>query len=514
MTYTTFAAVLAGAFLVAFLCERLLGRLDAREPPAVYSKLPFLGHLVNMQRLQIEYIVRLSVRHKSLQAFTLKMLGTRLYIINDATLVQLVLRNTKTISFEPLELQFVVKTFRLDDRVKKILEYNAPNDEPTYLSELHTATSSSLMNGPALHEMNARVLECLFESLNGIGAEEQQKNLYDWIRYIFTQASAEALYGPQNPIKHDRSLIESLWDFDSELARLMLNILPQIVAPKAYKGRARLQAAFKKYYAGDHYKDGASLIKERLRIGLKWGLNMEDLASFELAILFATTTSTVPSGFWLICYIFSNQQLLESVRSEVETIVTRKTIDGVDTLTMDISAFQKSTPLLVASFQELLRLTNFGVPARSVLEDTILGSKYLLKKGALIQMPCGPLHQSSEIWGATAKSFDPHRFLAETKDALPTENRKKQTQGYFPFGGGKNLCPGRHFALTEVVGMVATLVYAFDFHMADGTPGIRVPRQGVQKIGSGIKKPGEETEVLVRRRPGWEGVRFKYEFQK
>lgn len=141
----------------------------------------------------------------------MKILGQRIYIINDAALVQVTMRHTRSLSFEPIIIQASAQMFNVDDHVMKILGHTAPNNEPTYMHDLHTAMTTPLMPGPALYEMNARALECLGSILNGIGAEEQQKTLFGWIRDIFTEASAEALYGPENPVNCDRSLIDSLW---------------------------------------------------------------------------------------------------------------------------------------------------------------------------------------------------------------------------------------------------------------------------------------------------------------
>jgi cytochrome P450 len=65
-------------------------------------------------------------------------------------------------------------------------------------------------------------------------------------------------------------------------------------------------------------------------------------------------------------------------------------------------------------------------------------------------------------------------------DAAGCEKKEAQVQGYFPFGGGKHLCPGRHFAFTEVMSFVATIVYGFDISMADGSLDFKTPKMALQ----------------------------------
>ncbi|KAL3418911.1 prostacyclin synthase [Phlyctema vagabunda] len=505
--------VVVGVFVLALLWERLGARQDAREPPVVYSRIPFCGHLIGMLRHQMHYLDRLSAQNPSLPIFTIKIFGSRIYIINDAALCQLGMRNGRTLSFEPFIIETSCRMFALDERVKKILSAAAPDGQDTYMKDIHRAMTEPLSQGPALWEMNARALECLGGFLNNVGAQEQKKPLYRWIRDTFTEASAEALYGPGNPVRSDKSLIQSLWDFETDLPWLLLGVLPQLTAASAYKGREKVQKAFEKYYDAGSDVYAAGMIKERKKVGLKWNCSMKDIAHFDLSMFFVSTTNTVPSGFWLICQIFQDPDLVATIRAEIENIVTRETVNGVDTLTMDISRFQESTPLLVSAFQESFRLINAATSTRAVLEDTTLDSKYLLKKSGVIQMLSGPLHQSSEIWGADAHTFNAYRFLSATKDELSKEQRKKQLQGYFPFGGGKHLCPGRHFAFTEIVGMVATLVYGFEFRMPDGSPGITMPPQAALKMGTAVRKPAHDPEVLIRRRQGLENVTWAYGFQ-
>jgi len=129
-------------------------------------------------------------------------------------------------------------------------------------------------------------------------------------------------------------------------------------------------------------------------------------------------------------------------------------------------------------------------------------------------MPAGVSHASTAIWGADAHAFDARRFLSTTKDSLDKESKKLQIQGLFPFGGGKHLCPGRYFALVEILGMVSVLMAGFE--LVKDVPGegddvrISVPEAGMQRFGEGVRKPKHDIRVKVRRRGDLEDVRWGF----
>jgi cytochrome P450 len=86
-------------------------------------------------------------------------------------------------------------------------------------------------------------------------------------------------------------------------------------------------------------------------------------------------------------------------------------------------------------------------------------------------------HRHPDFWDDPEK-FDPERFAPAAKEARPRFS-------YFPFGGGPRLCIGQHFAMTEMLVVVATLAQRFRLRLAPGravTPEASItlrPREGV-----------------------------------
>ena len=80
------------------------------------------------------------------------------------------------------------------------------------MDTLHHEMYASMSKGKrSLLEMNARMLNYLARSLNGIQTTASRKDLFLWLRDDYTIGSAEALYGPRNPISDSHKFIQAVW---------------------------------------------------------------------------------------------------------------------------------------------------------------------------------------------------------------------------------------------------------------------------------------------------------------
>jgi cytochrome P450 len=289
---------------------------------------------------------------------------------------------------------------------------------------------------------------------------------------------------------------------------LILGFLPSITAPKGYAARLSIGAAFQKYYNSGLDKNASGFVKGRARCARKWGLTTEDISTAEISIISAAVINTVPNVFHMLCYIFSDLELVAAIRKETAKIATRKIQDGFELVSLNIALLQTHCPLLTASFYETLRLTKTGASVRTTLSDVLLDNQYLLKKGAIIQIPTGVLQSNVNTWGDDSKAFNPRRFIE--KESLSKEAKKAQTRAFIPFGGGKNLCPGRHLAFTEITAFVAMMVYGFDVEMNDGGV-LQVPEAEFQRLGVGSLSPKKDVAVLIQRREEFGGVTWQFD---
>ena len=67
-------------------------------------------------------------------------------------------------------------------------------------------------------------------------------------------------------------------------------------------------------------------------------------------------------------------------------------------------------------------------------------------KGQVVTVPIYAMNTSSSWWGADAKEFHPDRFLNEERvpEQIPGPRH------ILTFVHGQRMCPGRHYAITEL----------------------------------------------------------------
>lgn len=283
----------------------------------------------------------------------------------------------------------------------------------------------------------------------------------------------------------------------------MINFLPSLTATQGCKARTVVSNAFRKYFEEMSHRTGSDVTKARYRTCEKYGIAVGDISGFEVGGLLAILVNTIPTAFWMIYYIFSDPTILEDLRVEIGAIIDTSINNADEPVqrTMDLTSIKGDCPLLSSVFQETLRCRSIGSSTREVLNDTILADRYLLKKGAVIQIPSLVVHADSTIWGPTVAKFDARRFIQpEGKDAGA---HKQHAGASRAFGGGTTLCPGRHFASTEIMCVVAMFVVRYDLTPVSG--GWLTPGWTAKNLASAVMCPSRDVEVDVTARKGYEG---------
>ena len=104
----------------------------------------------------------------------------------------------------------------------------------------------------------------------------------------------------------------------------------------------------------------------------------------------------------------------------------------------------------------------------------------------------GPVqHSERKVYGESVDDFDHKRFIR-------THTKRLNPVGFRGFGGGSTLCPGRHFASTEIIAFVALMVLRFDISPRFGK-WVRptTVNAGMQAT---VPPPDSEVEVVITRR--------------
>jgi cytochrome P450 len=285
---------------------------------------------------------------------------------------------------------------------------------------------------------------------------------------------------------------------------LLINIMPSITAREAYAGRERLVAALADYLEADKYKTGSKIVQERVTLALQHGWTLRATARSELSFLFAGIVNTTTSTFWILLQLFADPELLRAVRGEIAAVLTNDG-DG-DATTLAIEDLKNKCPVLGAVYRECLRLNSDNNSVRVVKESTLLADRWFLAKGAVVQIAGGVIHADAAIWGPDVDTFDPKRFLGQQAGDIGKE-RQVHPAAFRAFGGGKTLCPGRHFAMNEILSFVALVVLQLDITGFGVGGKIEVPRKNDAVLPVHILEPVQPVFVSIRPREGGESGR-------
>ncbi|KAH7014196.1 cytochrome P450 [Microdochium trichocladiopsis] len=537
---TSLASASAIAVVLALLVHRLsTPRLDPREPPLLKPTIPLVGHIIGLIRNGVDFFVTLQPASASstgarppLAIATLPMLSGKSYALWSPTLVQQALRH-KNLTFDELSISFAARMFGATKESTDILRSHVGSEDHNLTEQVMAAIKPAMM-GQNLLRMNLSALNYVADQLNAVGdGELNVDNVYMWLRELMTMATAEGLYGHQNPLREQPELSHHLWEFEGNLLPLFLGVLPSVIARTATQSREIVQAALIKFYGErrDEADDVAAITKIRAHWSREAGMTNDDLSRLEAALPFVATTNTIPTLFWFFVNIWLRPDLVAKLRAEVaplvefieaspsdhqrkkDTVYKRKAV-------LDIGRLEHDLPLMVSCYRESIRLANQGVGNRYVMKDAVLtdhdGTQYLLKQGTFAMWASKSLHYSPSIWGADADEFVPDRFVPAAQAAedgstrgLSPAQEKQRKLAYIPFGGGRHLCPGRNFAFAENLGFMASLVMGFEVEGLDEGK----YQMGTSKMGEAVCKPAPGKQagpIRLTRRAGWEDVEWGF----
>jgi cytochrome P450 len=301
------------------------------------------------------------------------------------------------------------------------------------------------------------------------------------------------------------------------LPKFLTRPFPSITNMAGVSARNRLRDSFMDVYGPGHDQTDptvSAICRQRAAVLRRHNWPVADIAGSETMLAAAATLNTVPTLFWSLYYLLPHADVVAGLRAELEPRLVRGGGGDGPTVDVVVGVLDRECPLLLSCYREALRMASQAVSMRRVMEDTVIsdghGGSYLLKKGTDLQIAGAVLRSMEDIWGPDAGEYNPQRFTPETEKRCSNEEAKMRKAAYFPFGGGKHLCPGRNFAYAEILATICMVVVGFDVKPLKGdrfaTLGASPPR-----FSSAVVKPvgnGAGYGIKIARRKGWENVRW------
>lgn len=250
--------------------------------------------------------------------------------------------------------------------------------------------------------------------------------------------------------------------------------------------------AFLTYFREGHHEEGSGFVKARYDyiVNKHHIHDVVDVARLEVAGAFGIISNSAPTALWLLYHIFSDPDVLQECRDELSTIVQERN----ETCYLDANKIRESCPTIVSAFNEVLRFHGVQISLRKVMEDYMLDDKFLLKAGNALVMPAAVQHFDPAVWGPNSGEFDHKRFLRPSGRGFMKSGA--QRAAFRGFGGGHHLCPGRHFATTEIVAFSAMAILRFEIVPVSGT-WVALRTDKFSSKGTAVTLPDNDLDVRV-----------------
>jgi cytochrome P450 len=275
-----------------------------------------------------------------------------------------------------------------------------------------------------------------------------------------------------------------------------MKLIPSFATRKTRQAREVLVQSFATYFSAGCPEDASDFMKARYNhIVDNQIADVQDIARLEVAGAFSIITNSAPTAFWLMYHIFSDPAALEDCRRELSLLVHER--EGV--CYIDVGTIKASCPTLHSTFHEVMRYYGVAQSIRVVLEDHKLNDALLLRKDSMVMMPATVQHFDPSAWGSDVNQFAYKRFMKPISEGNePNFDAKTSNRGAFRgFGGGLHLCPGRHFAVAEILSLVAISILRFDIVPAGGKQWPSLRRETLSSKGSAIIMPDLDLDVMM-----------------
>jgi hypothetical protein len=136
----------------------------------------------------------------------------RLYIINATELIPIAQKYYRILDFAPMEAKVAINVMGASPAGKKILVKNVNGVEDySYPILFDKAIHPSVSPGPGLHAMNAKSVQNVTRIVTQLATQTPKKlNLMEFARKNITEATTDAVYGPENPFA-DPKIQQAYW---------------------------------------------------------------------------------------------------------------------------------------------------------------------------------------------------------------------------------------------------------------------------------------------------------------
>jgi cytochrome P450 len=494
------------------------------DPPQIPYTLPFLGNSLSFLNTKPGSFWQdvFSWHPRSSGACSLVLGGRKTHILFTPHVVASIFKD-KTLKREVFEMDMYRNCFAFTDEHRE----QAMNSKQ-FEAEMNAAF---LTRPERVNELTDEFMRVLDRVLSKDAEDITQKDsvgLYFWLRDRMFTASTTALFGDYF-FDYYPDYCQDFYAFDQDFMSFMFG-LPKISMREAHVRRERIINNIQAWSKAMHEKSGGSPIdpdngpawepylgsrlnraRQRNYKRVYPNDTARPAATLDLGITFALSSNVIPVTGWILMHILDpkgDPTLLGRVMTELKQAENPDGSVDVPTLI--------NLPLMQSIWTETLRLYTDVLVTRNASQDTVLpldedGKTCIqLKKGDNVFAPTWIGHHDPEAWGddekAPVNTFHAERFLKpDPNNPGKMVFGMSSTGKFYPWGGGRTICPGRVFAKQEALGAVAIILLRFQFEVLgfvdqNGKACDEFVQPGKAFPGTAGLVPGGDMKVKMRKR--------------
>jgi cytochrome P450 len=183
------------------------------------------------------------------------------------------------------------------------------------------------------------------------------------------------------------------------------------------------------------------------------GMTAQEVRDHVITIFTAGHETTAMAMTWTWFLLSQHPAVETKLHSELQTV-----LGGRAPNSEDLSKLAYTRMVI----EESMRLyPPVHTIAREALADDMLAGRHV-PKGSNVLIAPWVLHRHQQLWHDPGR-FDPERFS-------PEQTAARRRFSYLPFGGGRRICIGAAFAMTEATILLATIAQRYQLQLVPGHP--------------------------------------------
>ncbi|XP_041836560.1 prostacyclin synthase [Melanotaenia boesemani] len=478
MLWTIFL-LLNGLLVLVFLYSSRSRQKN--EPPLDKGFIPWLGHALEFGKDAAKFLARMKEKHGDI--FTVRVAGQYVTVLLDPNSFDSVLNDTRCLDFTHIRGRLLKRIFCLLPGIN-------PTSERSWMEQHFQG--ASLLNLSS--SMNVHLRSLLLNNHNGW----TEDGLFSLCYSLLFRAGYLTLFERKD---NAAVVYKEFRKFDDLLTKLARSSLKREESKIVNTSREQLWKLLSPNCL-DEGSQSNSWQQSYHNFLQKEGIDADMQKKALLLQLWTTQCNAGPAAFWALSFLLTHPAAMEAVQSEIRSLSTLRDASLQHPLTNLLEAH--STPVFDSVLSETLRLTAAVMINREVVQEKTLrmanGQEYHLRRGdrvclfPFLSPQMDPqIHQEPQM-------FKYDRFLKQDKTVKDKFYKDGKEMKYFnmPWGGGKNSCPGKEFAVTAIKQFVFLLLTHLDLELCN--PEAKLPPVNPSRYGFGMLQPDGDLQVRFRRK--------------